>query len=71
MDETFVLCPVLKAGTVYEIFNERHAPIIGAGCWYGVLDQQCLAVCLLEQVASDTWFVNVLDKNTLQDLGLG
>jgi len=42
-----------------------------AGCRSGVLDELFLAVWLIDQVVSDAWFVNVLDENTLWDLGPG
>ena len=38
-DEALVFYLVLKAGTIYEIFNERRAPIGAAGCRLGVLHE--------------------------------
>jgi len=50
-DEAFVFYLVMKACTIKEILDERHAPIIAVGCQSGVLDEQCLAIWLIDQVA--------------------
>jgi hypothetical protein len=70
LNEVFVLDLVFKAGTVQEILDERRAPVVAVG-WSGALDEQCLAVWLIDRVVSNARFVNVLDENASQYLGPG